>query len=436
MNSRHVVAVLLGLLLGLCGVVVYMGLLLRDFTTPVHLTQTTRIVTNLVTPTPPTRPGSSAPAKSPLASFSWKLVESSDYPTYIANLRTISCPEETIRDIIIADISALYAQRRKELEKSLGPFRFWETPDPGWISPVERERQQKLAALEDEKRNLIQELLDVDERIELKKYLGDDANDRLLAFLDDDQRAELTRLQEHYTTLEAGVFEKARGLMTAEDEARLRDLKAEQRAELAKLLTPDELEEYDLRTSETANEMRTTLAAFKPTPEEFRALFRLRQASTEASGGQTAPETLSAADAGKLQAAERKLQEQIKEALGAQRYTEYEQAQDPDYQNLALLGQRFELSPETTGKVYAIKQAVEEQARLVQEDASLSPEEKKAALRIVRIRTERTLNGTLGEPAAAAYHRFGGNWLDELTALPEAQLPPLPPLPPGTTPPQ
>src|SRR5690348_2993412 len=44
--------------------------------------------------------------------FSWQEVESPDYPTYIANLRNIGCPEQTIRDIIIADVNALYARRR------------------------------------------------------------------------------------------------------------------------------------------------------------------------------------------------------------------------------------------------------------------------------------------------------------------------------------
>ena len=33
--------------------------------------------------------------------FTWQEVESDDYPAYIANLRDISCPEQTIRDIII-----------------------------------------------------------------------------------------------------------------------------------------------------------------------------------------------------------------------------------------------------------------------------------------------------------------------------------------------
>src|SRR5437870_4691436 len=44
--------------------------------------------------------------------FSWRDVESTDYPTYIANLRDIGCPEQTIRDIIVADVNQLYAQKR------------------------------------------------------------------------------------------------------------------------------------------------------------------------------------------------------------------------------------------------------------------------------------------------------------------------------------
>src|SRR5687767_6195122 len=43
--------------------------------------------------------------------FHWGSVESDDYREYIANLRAIGCPEETIRDIIIADVNKLYAGR-------------------------------------------------------------------------------------------------------------------------------------------------------------------------------------------------------------------------------------------------------------------------------------------------------------------------------------
>jgi hypothetical protein len=47
--------------------------------------------------------------------FRWSQLESADYPTYIANLRGIGCPEQTLRDIITADVGSLYAQKRREL---------------------------------------------------------------------------------------------------------------------------------------------------------------------------------------------------------------------------------------------------------------------------------------------------------------------------------
>jgi hypothetical protein len=50
--------------------------------------------------------------------FQWSQIESADYPTYIANLRAIGCPEQTIRDIITADVGAAFAPRRTNLERA------------------------------------------------------------------------------------------------------------------------------------------------------------------------------------------------------------------------------------------------------------------------------------------------------------------------------
>src|SRR5262245_12236587 len=44
--------------------------------------------------------------------FSWHEIETSDYPTFIAKLPGIDCPEQTIRAIIIADVNALYSLKR------------------------------------------------------------------------------------------------------------------------------------------------------------------------------------------------------------------------------------------------------------------------------------------------------------------------------------
>src|SRR6266436_5402014 len=47
--------------------------------------------------------------------FRWSQIESPDYRVYVANLRGIGCPEQTVRDIIRADVGSLYAAKRKEL---------------------------------------------------------------------------------------------------------------------------------------------------------------------------------------------------------------------------------------------------------------------------------------------------------------------------------
>src|SRR5690348_15405623 len=47
--------------------------------------------------------------------FSWSQVESSDYRVYVANLRRIGCPRQTIEDIIRADVHGLYCRKRNQL---------------------------------------------------------------------------------------------------------------------------------------------------------------------------------------------------------------------------------------------------------------------------------------------------------------------------------
>jgi hypothetical protein len=51
--------------------------------------------------------------------FHWSQLESSDYRTYVKNLRKIGCPEVTLRAIVTADVDAAYRQRSRELEQQL-----------------------------------------------------------------------------------------------------------------------------------------------------------------------------------------------------------------------------------------------------------------------------------------------------------------------------
>jgi len=82
--------------------------------------------------------------------FSWNTVESEDYKKYIANPRAIGCPEETIRDIITADVNKLYESKRKDLAGPKKKFEFWK-PGAMMGAAIDPERTEKERALNKEK---------------------------------------------------------------------------------------------------------------------------------------------------------------------------------------------------------------------------------------------------------------------------------------------
>jgi hypothetical protein len=91
----------------LVALVVFMfGLLWQSQNGPADLVETPG-------PPPAPSPASSRPAEAPKP-FHWRQLESADYQIYIANLRGIGCPDQTVRDIITADVAALYAGKRRE----------------------------------------------------------------------------------------------------------------------------------------------------------------------------------------------------------------------------------------------------------------------------------------------------------------------------------
>ncbi|HWD91540.1 MAG TPA: hypothetical protein VG938_04240 [Verrucomicrobiae bacterium] len=82
-----------------------------------------RETTALTSPPAPVTAVDSRSAEAPAPSekestnppFQWRQLESTDYHIYISNLRRIGCPEQTIRDIITADVHSVFDKRRQQL---------------------------------------------------------------------------------------------------------------------------------------------------------------------------------------------------------------------------------------------------------------------------------------------------------------------------------
>jgi hypothetical protein len=423
MRPRRIAIVLLAVNLGLLGIVIYMAYLLRLGPIPSNYFTRPRVITNTVTQIAVRKINATnllaALGNRPLH---WSALESTNYSIYMANLRAIGCPEETLRDIILTDVAKLYAKRRSGLRSQGQPAKFWQTGDAwenGYASnPVV---QKQLKELDREERALVQELLGVDYQTEIAKYFNEDnAQERLYGFLPQEKRDRVMGLQSRFDELEQEVYGRSKGVMLEEDQEQLRQIQKQREEEMAKVMTPEEKEEYDLRNSSTANNMRTQMSGFEPSEEEFRKIFRLQKTFDNEfnqifdSGDEAQMEIKAKAQQGAQEA----LNDEVKKVLGEPRFAEYQRAQDGDYKALVQITDRFEVPRDVADKVYNIKVEAERQKQRIESNPNITEEQQQRALAAIAQETERTVAQTMG-PTFKAYQKSGAQWIRNLNTMPE-----------------
>src|ERR1051325_1909140 len=327
--------------------------------------------------------------------ISWASIESTNYTVYIKNLRDIGCPEETVRDIILTDISKLYAKRRAALRAQLQPYRFWQTGDAlqnDYSSNPELQRH--LQEREREQRALVKQFLNVDYRAEMSRYWVDENyNERMYGFLPEEKQDQLKGLQSKYDELEQEIYTRSKGMLLDEDQEQLRRLEKQREAELAQILTPEELEEYELRNSNTANSMRAQMTGFQPSEEEFRKIFRIQKIFDNEfnQAFDVTDDAQAEVKARAQQQAQDALNDEVKKILANSRFEDYQRAQDPDYRTLAQVADRLDLSRDVVNRVYGMKQEAERQKAALEANPNLTFEQRQAALTLIARETEKTV---------------------------------------------
>src|SRR5688572_13157621 len=265
--------------------------------------------------------------------FRWASVESDDYRQYIANLREIGVPEETIRDIIIADVNKLFAGRMAALYPSPRDFKWWQTDDRG-TRDERRERERKRRDLNEEKRALVKELLGVDLETEMARWEGRPDDDAWrTGFLSAEKQQAVQAWQVKFREMERTAFTEMReNRGSPEARAKMLALRAQREAELAQILGPQDFQEYQLRNSGTARDMRDSLGSFSPSEDEFKKIFELRENFNSQFGFGRGGNDDTARE--QRRAAEQQLDQQLQATLGAERYAEYKLAQDDRYREI------------------------------------------------------------------------------------------------------
>lgn len=225
---------------------------------------------------------------------------------------------------------------------------------------------------------------------------------------------QLEAINNDYRELTMMVRDRSKGVILKADRERLRLLEREKRADLAAVLTPEELTEYDLRGSLTANGVRSRLRHFEPSEAEFRALTGL-QLELDLKFGIS---NLSAEEQVQRRAAEKELLPKIQGVLSPERFAEYQITIDGAYSQTTSFLTAAKLDPKLAHEVIGIKQELTRRADAIREDASLPTEQKNAQIALLEGEATSRLTAALGEPNFATYKKNIGSWITRLNPKP------------------
>lgn len=328
----------------------------------------------------------------------WPALVTDDSLVLRARLRAAGFPEDLVRAAAKAMVASRFAARRREIEGPLPEVPYWKSRLPRYDSAV----TTALEALSRERETLNRQLVADDFRHPLPSLITDLRRD-YEAYAPGKAEA-LLRLRLDY---DAQRKDRDDRLSPREKEARIALLEKEERADLARLLSPRELEDHDLRNSRTSVVLRDKLGTFNPTEAEFRTLHSLLF-PLDNSG---VSRTTDGAEAEAYFAAKDAVDRQIRTALGDARYGDYVRAQDENFGRVTALVQRLALPPATANRLYDLEHRTSHQADALQNNAALSAELRNAQLAALTASTAAALTATLGPRGAEAYRQNTGEWL-------------------------
>ena len=419
---------LLLLLVCLAGNVLLAAVLLRHDSNPPRAVNSTA---NISVPAVPAQTESSQSASPAIiatvataeaADFQWSELSAPDLAIYIVQLRAFGTPEPKVREIIFGVVESIYRPKRGALRppvKKTDEGKFWERQRFfGWAQPGTKEQRAQLRALQKEEMDLLKSLFGVDVQEQMMKDSGGvDWMERQYGFIPKELREQVRDIDQRMGEEKQEIYAQNEGSMDQYAQLDLRKVETKYHAELAKILTPEQLLEWDLRHSDTANQLKNDLSAFDPKEDEFRALFQYQQAkdglNPPRDPDDDAPQP--AADERKaLQEKQKALDAELAMAVGADRVKEYKLEQDYGYRSLIESG----VPKASVFQLDDMKKQAQDAASKIRRDKTLSPEQRTAALTAIRAETQVSLSGLLDDKQMKRYISQGGYWINNIAPAP------------------
>jgi hypothetical protein len=361
-----------------------------------------------VVPAPAQAPTNAAPAAVAAATptptpatktFGWQDVESPNYLKYIANLRLVGCPNDKIQQIIVADINQLIDQKR--LKEPVAHDMPWWKVEPNQYLMV-NVMQEKGRVLEEERRALIEKLLGSDavdnektESLLWNVQLTGPVLGALPAKTHNTVQEICQRSVERHQAYQWSRFNEGQPINQVE----MAKLREQTRTDLRQVLNPQEVEEFTLRYSHNAHQLRMELAGMDPSPDEFRKIFR----AIDAADHQMQMEygSVEAMSPKQRERHERQRDTAIKEVLPQQRYQAYLMTKDQLYRQAQMTAMQYGAPSKAVMPIYQMTKANEVRRQQILTNATLSAQQKNEELNRVNMDQLRALQQIVNEANAA-----------------------------------
>jgi hypothetical protein len=334
----------------------------------------------------------------------WSVLNPSDTQALVARLRQAGFPNSVIRYVLAAQLRERYRPRLTEIVAKLQDTPYWQPRQTIGSSMLRAYGEYN--AVNRELWKQVQDIVgnDPGERSGETRRFGDLPKAKVDA---------VKRIEDDYADMISEVRQAMQGMTLPQDREKLALLEREKRADLAGILSADELNDYEMRTSRVTSRLRPALTLMDASEAEFRAIYAVTDASKdqiEPGGGMRTPQEIEA-----RRQAIADMNQKIRAAIGDARFADYLRASSSDYQQMYRLARAQEVPVEAVNRAYDMRNSIATEASQVANDTSRPREERISALKLLGQNAQRRVEAELGPVAAAAYVKNAA-WLRALSS--------------------
>ena len=334
----------------------------------------------------------------------WSRLKTDDLDEFAHRLRAAGFPAKEVRALLK---QAIESRRSARHEALLGK----QADVPYWRSPNRAREDRALSA----------QLIEINREAEALGYkyvngpdaLADDEDllesaKRRYGNLSLDKLQRLTAISHEFIDKEMLRMATTEPAKSGVEQAIAHEARQKAtQAEIALLLTPAELEQYDLR--QNAGGLRMMMENFRPSESEFKALFAIESKYRGSISDYADPSKGEA-----LRAAQEKRLAEVQAVLGPERFADFQVATAGGNDKLGRLIARLDLPLSTITQINSVRDDLTQRATALRADPQLSPAVREAQLAALADEANTKLTAKLGARGYNAYRDMKGDWIRAL----------------------